>query len=91
MLRIENMRKIICIMMVILFTLTNTFAYNILVWDKDDGDTFKDVEANKTVGSEANLMYALRDIGETPKLLRTLPGDLSGYDVVFVCTGWYNC
>jgi len=85
------MRSIIYIIAILLFAFTTAFAYSILVWDKDDGDTFKDVEANKTVGSEANLMYALRDIGETPKLLRTLPGDLSGYDVVFVCTGWYNC
>jgi len=85
------MRKIICIMAVISFAFTTAYAYNILVWDKDDKDTFKDPEANKVIGSEMNLFNALKEAGEKPQIFRNLPGDLSGYDVVFVCSGWYRC
>ncbi|MGQ9706258.1 MAG: hypothetical protein ACUVWP_04550 [bacterium] len=85
------MKKIIYVVVVISIAFTTAFSYNILVWDKDDKDTFKDVESRKMVGSEANLIYALKEIGETPKLVRTLPAVLSGYDVIFICTGWYSC
>jgi len=74
------------------FVLTSAgWGFNLLVWDKDEGDEFFDPGTTNLIGSEENVVNSLTANGESPTVVTTLPSDLSAYDVVFVCTGWYVC
>jgi len=63
----------------------------VLVWDADDGDVLQDPLGAGEVGTEYSVVRALQQIGLSPTVQTTLPASLAGYDIVFVCTGWYDC
>jgi hypothetical protein len=84
--RLAVLAFIWCLMMA-----SGSWAYNILVWDADLGDQYYDPDTQQLIGSEVNLVSALTNCGQSPQTVTTLPGDLTPYDMVFVCTGWYTC
>jgi hypothetical protein len=86
-----NTRYIFFILIVFVMSLTFVYGYNILVWDKDEGDQYEDHDTQQLIGSEINLVSALQDVGELPEVLTSLPDDITVYDIIFVCTGWYSC
>jgi hypothetical protein len=60
----------------------------IYVWDRDMGKTFADPEGGGTIGCEYWLKQALLQNGCLHGSGTTLPADISGYDIIFICLGW---
>ena len=75
---------------VILFLLPYlVFAQQVLIWDNDNNSDFLDPEGTGNVGCEYKIQQALTANGITFTTVSIPPGDLSGYDVVFVTLGIY--
>ena len=65
------------------------FSQQVLIWDNDNNSDFLDPEGTGNVGCEFKIQQALTANGITFTTVTTLPGDLSGYDVVFATLGIY--
>ena len=65
------------------------FAQQVLIWDNDNNSDFLDPEGTYNVGCEYKIQQALTANGITYTTVSTLPGNLSGYNVVFVTLGIY--
>ena len=83
------MKRIWPILVILIFVSLSLPAYSqeIFLWDKDLGETFDDPEGGGIVGSEYAVEQALTSNGYTYTMDTLLPGDLSGYDIVFVIMG----
>jgi hypothetical protein len=80
----------ICFIVLLLFLLPClVFAQQVLIWDNDNNSDFLDPEGTGNVGCEFKIQQALTANGITFTTVSVLPGDLSGYDVVFVTLGIY--
>jgi len=66
-------------------------AQTVFLWDADDGDQLTDPLGEGTINSEYALVRALQNLGCSPTVSTVLPTSLTGYDMVFVATGWYDC
>lgn len=86
-----NTKKLLVFIIILSMALSTGLSYNVLVWDYDRGDSYEDPDTQQVIGSEVNLVSALQDNGESPEVLTSLPSDLSSYDIIYVCTGWYTC
>ena len=64
-------------------------AQTVLIWDNDNNSDFLDPEGAGNVGCEYKIQQALTANGISFTTVSALPGDLSGYDVVFVTLGIY--
>lgn len=84
------MKWFVALMIVGLFT-TPVTAQSVFIWDADDGDQLADPLGEGTIGTQYALYRALAALGYSPTVSTTLPTSLSGYDLVFVATGWYDC
>ncbi len=75
------------VLVALILTTSLAGAYNILIWDKDEGDEYEGV------GSEVGVVNSLNSLGHTvtKHTDENLPGDISNYDMVFALTGWYSC
>lgn len=75
------------ILFVFILTASTAGAYDILVWDKDEGDAFGGE------GTEVGVINSLENLGHTTTKHtgENLPSDISSYDMVFALTGWYVC
>ncbi|MCD6276743.1 hypothetical protein J7J69_00680 [candidate division WOR-3 bacterium] len=75
---------------IIFLIISITWPPNVLVWDNDGGQTFKDPELDRRVGVEYNLVRALRFIGIDPEVTPSLPDSatLADYDILFIVNGW---
>lgn len=84
------MKWFVVLMMACLFTIPAS-AQSVFLWDADDGDQLTDPLGEGTIGSQYALSRALDALGFSPTVSTSLPTTLSGYDMVFVATGWYDC
>jgi len=64
-------------------------GYEILVYDRDLGDTFTDPDGGGTVGCEFAIENALADNGYSYTTYTFLPASLDPYDAIFVVMGVY--
>ena len=86
--KVEKKHLLICLVIVFLLPCI-VYAQQVLIWDNDNNSDFLDPEGTGNVGCEYKIQQALTANGITFTTLSTLPGDLSGYDVVFVTLGIY--
>jgi hypothetical protein len=79
--------KYLTVLLALIFMVSMAGAYDILVWDKDEGDVYEGV------GTEVGVIDALDGLGHTTTKHtgESLPADISSYDMVFALTGWYSC
>jgi len=76
---------------VLLFLIIPCFVFSqqVLIWDNDNNNGFQDPEGTGYVGCEFKIQQALTANGISFTTVSALPGDLSGYNVVFVTLGIY--
>ncbi len=81
------LKRYMSVLFALALTVSIAGAYDILVWDKDEGDTYQGE------GTEVGVIDALGNLGHnvTKHTGETLPTDISSYDTVFALTGWYSC
>ena len=65
------------------------FSQSILVWDKDHDKLFQDPEGAGLVDETYGIKKALDANGYSYTVVKTLPSDLTPYDIVFVIMGAY--
>lgn len=64
-------------------------SQTVLIWDNDNNSHYSDPETGILVNSEYGLQQALIANHISYTTVSYLPGDLSGYDIVFVELGIY--
>jgi hypothetical protein len=84
------MKWFVALMIVCLSALPG-FTQSVFIWDADDGDQLTDPLGEGTIGTQYALYRALGALGFSPMTSTVLPATLSGYDMIFVATGWYDC
>ncbi|MHC4941459.1 MAG: hypothetical protein ACYTG7_00415 [Planctomycetota bacterium] len=65
------------------------YSQNILVWDKDHDLKFQDPEGAGSVTALYGTTKALDDNGYTYNVSKTLPSDLTPYDILMIVMGTY--
>lgn len=83
------MRFMVSAMMLLSLMITG-HAAECLLYDHDDDANMSDPLGEGWVGSEFGIRRALNNLGHTVSVMEALPTDLSGYDIIFICTGWYG-
>ena len=86
--RFEKKHLLFCFVFVFLLP-CYVFSQQVLIWDNDNNSTFLDPEGTGDVGCEFKIQQALTANGISFTTVSALPGDLSGYDVVFATLGIY--
>ncbi|MGD8717922.1 MAG: hypothetical protein PVH29_03770 [Candidatus Zixiibacteriota bacterium] len=82
------MKKFLIVACVLLFV--GVGRAQVLIWDHDNGQTFKKPTSDEPVGTEAAIAEALAANGVTDVQKKNfLPYDLSGYEAVFVLCGFW--
>ena len=82
--------KFIMSVVLIIIMASSVQAANCLVYDHDDNVGLSDPLGEGWVGSQYGVVRSLENLGHTVTTVLTLPADISGYDIIFVCTGWYG-
>jgi len=72
------------------FMISGAHALDFLVLDRDDAVTLDDPLGGGMVGSEYGIVRSLQNLGHSVTTVPNLPVDISGYDIIFICTGWYG-
>lgn len=66
-------------------------AAEICIWQFDPEDVYYESEVGRTVVSSYGLQTTLTAMGHHCTVYNALPLNLTGFDLVFVSTGWYRC
>ncbi|MEO0081886.1 MAG: hypothetical protein ABIL25_06300 [candidate division WOR-3 bacterium] len=67
-------------------------AANICVWNYDPLDRFFDPQVGDSIDCAYWVKQEIENLGHTAQVFNTyLPGNISGYDVVFCLMGWFRC
>ncbi len=64
-------------------------ASEILVWQHDNGDRVQDPVFNQRLTATEAVTRTLNELEVDYDMRRSLPQDLSGYDLVMTCLGWH--
>ena len=82
-------RFIITLVCAITFSIANaSYGQNILIWDNDLDSWFYPLDTPGFEGCEAAIQRALLANNLSCTITKSLPSDLSDYDVIFVVFGF---
>jgi len=82
--------KIPISVILVLVMVSSAHAANCLIYDHDDNLSLNDPLGAGWVGTQYGIVRSLENLGHTVTTVLTLPADISGYDIIFICTGWYG-